>query len=655
MAEAAHPTSSRAQGAWPFALALFLARGAHADVRLPAIFGSGMVLQRDAPVRLWGFAEPGEEISVLASWLERAVETVGDEHGSFGVELAPPAGAGPFGLKIRGKNEVVLEDLLCGEVWLCGGQSNMEWTLGPGVGNGVEGWEGAAAAADLPRLRFFTVEHQMGFEPLREVSGVWKRATPESVRTLSAVAFFFGRELSSELDVPIGLVVSCWGGTPAEAWTRRAGLEGFPEFAADLSAQARFAADPVEAKLELDRTWREWWARLAERDPVPSSTSGEGWTATELPGLFEPALGEFDGTVWYARSFELPAAWAGEDLELELGPIDDMDTLYLNGERAAGTEELGSWATPRSYRLAAGAARAGTHEIAVRVLDTGGAGGFSGKTEDLWLGPAEGSERLSLAGPWRVRKGVGLAELGPLPERDGFQPHRPSVLWNGMIAPLAPLAIRGVIFYQGESNVGRAQQYQRLFPALIHDWRKRFGRGEFPFLFVQIAPYAYEGDTGQAAELREAQLFAACLMPNTGMAVTMDVGDPNDIHPRNKLDVGRRLAAHALAKVYGRDVACEGPLLLDMEVEGSRVRLRFHCAEGLTSRGEELRHFALAGADRVFHPASARIDGKTVFVWSEAVPEPLAVRFGWDAGAITNLWNEDGLPASSFRSDDWAR
>jgi sialate O-acetylesterase len=653
MAERAAARPRRGPGAAALALGFFgmLAGMARADVRLASILGSGMVLQRGAPVRLWGFAEPGEAITVRASWSAAAVETAGDEHGAWRLELDPPAnGPGPFSISIRGRNEVVLEDLLVGEVWLCGGQSNMEWTLGPGVGYGVTGWEEAAAAADLPRLRFFTVAHQAGYSSAADVTGTWQRATPESVRSLSAVAFFFGRELERELDVPIGLVVSAWGGTPAEAWTSRAALAAFPEFAAELALQARNAADPEGERRAFEVAWKAWWARLDELDPLPARRSDTGWTEIELPSAFEPRLGEHDGTAWFARELELPAAWAGTELVLELGAIDDMDTVYVDGARVAGTEAYGAFATPRSYRIAAGRLSAGKNELLVRVLDTGGPGGFAGEPAELRLGPAEREERLSLAGTWSARRGIALDDprLGALPAPSELHPEKPGVLFDGMIAPLVPLGIRGAIFYQGEANVGRAEQYRRLLPALIADWRAAFGH-ELPFLYVQIAPFAYPGDTGEAALLREAQAFSRAV-PATGMAVTMDIGDPLDIHPANKLDVGGRLALHALAKAYGRDVACEGPAFRRFEVEGALARVVLDHAAGLTTYGEEPRGFELAGADGVFHPASARIEGETVVLSSPDVPAPRAMRFGWDAGALTNLWNGDGLPAGSFRS-----
>jgi sialate O-acetylesterase len=626
------------------------ARATPADVRVAPIFASGMVLQRGAPVRLWGFAAPGEALAVRASWGVSA-ETAADKRGTWRVELAPPAGgAGPATLTIRGRNELVLDDLLFGEVWLCGGQSNMEWTLGPGVGEGVEGWQAAAAAADLPHLRFFTVAHQTRPAPAAEVVGTWRRATPESVRTLSAVAFYFGRELEHELAAPVGLVVSCWGGTPVEAWTSRAALRDFPEFAADLELQARLAADPDAGRRAFEADWSAWWDWLGNLDPCPSSLSGEGWSDVEVPGFLETRLGEHDGTAWFGRELELPAAWAARVLALELGAIDDMDTVFLNGKRVAASEAYGAYATPRRYRLPAGSAVAGRNLLLVRVLDTGGPGGFSSAPAELGIATADGAERVALAGTWRLRRGLALGDpdLGPIPVPPDLHPGRPGVLHDGMIAPLTALGIRGAIFYQGEANVGRAEQYRRLFPALIGSWRADFGH-DFPFLFVQIAPFGYANDQGEAFHLREAQALARAL-PGTGMAVTMDIGDARDIHPKNKLDVGRRLARLALARTYGRDVACEGPEPAVLAAEGRVLRVRFEHARGLTAHGEEPRGFELAGADGVFHAARARIDGQSVLLESPEVAAPVAVRYGFRADGLTNLWNGDGLPARSFRA-----
>ena len=446
-------------------------------MKLPAFFSDHMVLQCETKVPLWGTAAPGERLEIAPEWRHAPpVVVTADAEGRWRAELETPASSGPWMIRIVGAGGThMLNDVAVGEVWLASGQSNMEWTLGPGVGNGVEGWEEAVRTSNDPELRFFSVENTVARAPESDVRGHWVTAAPDNAKAFSATAYFFARALRRELDVPVGVITADWGGTPAEAWTSPVGLEGFPEF---------------------------------------------------------------HGAI--------------------LG-LDDQS------------------------------------------------------------------------------KPVG--------------PNTPCSLWNGMIAPLVPFAVRGAIWYQGESNCDRAEQYRTLFPALIQDWRVAFGRS-FPFYFVQIAPFGYEGDTGQAAALRDAQRLSLS-QQETGMAVTMDIGDPADIHPLKKREVGERLALWAFAKTYGKSVECTGPLYRGMKVAGSSIRIEFEHAQGLTSRGEAVRHVTIAGSDRVFHPAEACIEGEVLVVSSPAVQAPAAVRFGWGAADMTNLWNAAGLPASSFRTDDW--
>ena len=377
------------------------------------------------------------------------------------------------------------------------------------------------------------------------------------------------------------------------------------------------------------------------------------WQKIAQPAAWEGAgIGKFDGTVWFRKSVELPASWKGRELTLELGPIDDLDVTWFNGTKVGSSLDRGKRRTPRSYRVRGEAVRAGTNVIAVRVHDTGGAGGMHGRPDQMKL--RCGDDEISLSGEWRYHVGTPQTRLPRVPARSRLHANAPTALFNGMISPLIPFAIRGAIWYQGESNRGRAAQYRTLLPALIADWRAHWGRGEFPFYFVQIAPFSYGGDIGQAAELREAQLRTLAV-PNTGMAVTMDIGNPSDIHPKNKQDVGRRLALWALAKIHGKtDLVYSGPIYNSMRSEKGSIRLIFdHVGGGLTSGDEPLSHFTIAGSDRKFVPAQAVIDGDTILVTSPEVREPVAVRFAWGAADEPNMKNREGLPASSFRTDDW--
>ena len=642
----------------PLALVLLLSASALADVRLPAVFGDHMVLQRETTVAVWGFAEPGERVAVRGSWSAAASAAVTGEDGRWSTTIATPRAGGPFTLTVSGDDELTLSDVLVGEVWICSGQSNMQWNVAS-----CADAEQEIADADHPGIRLFTVAKVTSLAPAEDVRGAWATCTPEKIPTFSAVAYYFGRELMRELDVPIGLISTNWGGTVCEAWTSRETLAGFPEFGQALAriddARASGGSAPTVAELQ-----ERWWAALEAGDPgmtggwMRGTADGEHWQETSVPATFsDVGLGSFDGCVWFRRSVEVPDDWVGRDLVLDIGPVDDMDITFLNGELVGATRGDGKWQAPRSYAVPAGVAKAGANVIAVCAVDAGGNGsiGVAGDVRPpMRLRPADdpAGTGLALEGTWRARAGASTSTLGGFPRRNWFHQNSPTALHNGMLAPLVPFGMCGAIWYQGESNRTRAAQYRRLFPAMISDWRSKWGIGDFPFYYVQIAPFGYGGDSGQAAELREAQTMALSL-PNTGMAVTMDVGNPKDIHPKNKQDVGRRLALWALAQDYGKDVAYSGPLYRAMVVVGGEARLHFdHAQGGLVAEGAPT-HFTMAGEDRVFHPAQARIEGETVIVGCEAVPRPIAVRYAWGAADEPNLKNGAGLPAPSFRSDDW--
>jgi sialate O-acetylesterase len=626
-----------------------------ADLRLPAVLGDHMVVQRDATTRMWGWAGPGDAVSVSASWGGAAATRAGAD-GAWSVALETPGAGGPHTLTVTSADEtLVLDDVLSGDVWVCSGQSNMEWSLWH-----TSGGPDDVAAAAHPGLRLFDVAHQIATAERDDCGGAWQVCSPEAARDFSAIGYHFGARLHAELGVPIGLLGTSWGGTRAEAWTSAGTIQaGFPEFHADLAAMADRAAggggEPALAELQA-----AFWNRLETTDAgmtggwMRADFDAADWRRAPVPGPWSAfGEGDFDGCLWYRTAVDVPAAWSGRMLVLELGPVDDMDLTWFNGALVGESRADGLWSTPRVYAIPAGLARAGANAIAVCAIDSGGVGLLGNDAMRLRLADdAGGAESVALSGEWRYRTGSTLDELGGFPRAAWMNQHRPAALFNGMVAPLLPFAIKGAIWYQGESNREQAAQYRRLFPALISDWRRRFGVGDFPFYFVQLAPFAYPGDTGQLSELREAQALTLALK-NTGMAVTMDVGNPADIHPRDKRTVAERLARIALANTYGKDVACEGPAFERIERAGAGLRVVLGHADGLTSRGAAPRCFTLAGADRVFHPAEARIDGANVIVTSAAVPDPVAVRFAWAAADEPNLWNGAGLPAGSFRSDDW--
>jgi sialate O-acetylesterase len=639
-------------------LATLLAPPAAADVKLPAVFGEHMVLQQKQPVAVWGSAAPNEAVRVKADWREEEIQTTADAYGRWKVMLETPAAGGPHEMHFAAGNEIVLRDVLVGEVWLCSGQSNMEMPIAEQDGYaGIANWRDELKQSTHPKIRLFNVKNAIAPVPSLDCEGRWAVCEASSARGFSAVGYFFARALEKDLDVPIGMIEADWGGTPAEAWTSADTLKALPDFAPVLVLMEHERAHPIAPKV-LDAQVAEWRAKIDALDagmkaPVWSSASFDdsSWEEIDVPARWTGALEKFDGFVWCRRAIDLPAAWAGRAATLELGPIDDMDVTYVNGAIVGEMMDAGRWQTHRSYPLPAGLLHAGRNVIAVRVLDTGGYGGICGRPDRLRLQAKDAGDAIALAGKWRARASTKLADLPVRPERFELDPTSPAALYNGMIAPVVPYALRGAIWYQGEANVGRALQYRTLLPALIGDWRKHFAHGDFPFYLVQIAPFEYENDHGAAAELREAQAMTLAV-PNTGMAVTMDIGERGDIHPKNKQEVGRRLALCALARTYGRnDLEFWGPMYRAMKVEGASIRLSFDHARGLTSRGKELEHFTIAGADRKFVPARATIDGETVVVSSDAVKEPVAVRYCWGAADEGTLFNAASLPAPSFRTD----
>lgn len=465
---------------------------AAAELKLAGIFSDNMVLQQECDAAIWGRAEVGAEVELKASWGGGTERVKADADGKWKTTLKTPSAGGPFKVTVTsGDDTVELKNVLSGEVWLCTGQSNMQWKM---RGFGPEEFKDDLDKAGRPEIRLVTLPQVLALEEQEDAGAKWQVCTPGTAGNFSAVGYFFGSIVQQEIDVPVGLVSTNWGGSSAEAWTSSAALEkGFPEFRERMDSYA--------------------------------------------------------------------------------GIIDETGVVYSRN----------------------------------------------------------------------VQKPKGLNHRNP------------AVLYNSMIKPLIPFAMRGVIWYQGESNVKDPVQYRKLFPAMIRDWRENWGIGDFPFYFVQIAPYHYKTEKIPVAFLREAQMMALS-EPNTGMVVTMDVGDPTNIHPRGKKPVGERLAKLALSRTYGKKgLVDSGPIYSKMRVEGDRIRLGFnHVGGGLVSRdGGKLTHFTIAGADRKFVEAEAVIDRNSVVVSSAEVANPVAVRYGWGNADEPNLANKEGLPSPSFRTDDW--
>ena len=650
---------------WFFSLLLFLAAfSAPAAVRLPTLVGSHMVLQRERPLPLWGWAAPGERVSLTFRGKTYAA-TAPDAAGRWQATLpATPAG-GPYTLTVKGQNTIVLEDVLVGDVWLASGQSNMQFKVKDQSGGyqPVQNADQEIAQANYPKIRCFTVAQTLAYHPQADVAGSgWLVCSPATVAEFSAVAYFFGRELYQKYQVPIGLLVSCWGGTPAEAWTSAEGLKTLPEFSSTVAGFAKRTTTLGDDQTAFDARQQAFFKNIKTYDqgyPPTGPTwaapdfDARAWPLMTLPGLWEamPSLNTYDGIIWFRKQIELPATLAGQPLTLSLGQIDDADTTFFNGVKVGSTN---GYNAPRTYQIPAALVRPGPNLIAVRVLDTGGGGGFWGEAAALSLNGPGG--RLPMAGPWQYKVALDPKNL-PVAPFPGGAAQAPTSLYNGMIAPLRPFALKGAIWYQGESNAERAEQYRMLFPALITDWRRQWDQ-EFPFLFVQLANYrAAQPQPAESdwAELREVQAMTL-ILPRTGMATAIDIGNPDDIHPHNKQEVGRRLALVARRMAYGdKTVVDTGPTYAGLTTTGPTIRLKFRSVgAGLTTKGNAaLQGFAVAGADRKFHWATARLEGNDVLVQADQVKMPLAVRSDWADNPNGNLINREGLPALPFRTDTW--
>lgn len=644
---------------------LLLSTAAQATVRLPRFVADHMVLQRDAPVPLWGWADAGETVTVKFKG-QKHQATPAPGTGRWQVSLPTQQAGGPYEVTIKGHNTLTLHDVLVGDVWLASGQSNMEWPVRDAANGAQE-----VAAANYPQIRLLSVDNIPAFTPQADIRSAqgWQVCGPGTVAGFSAVAYFFGRDLYRKYHVPIGLIGSEWGGTPAESWTSAAALRPLADFnpALDGIATQTGSGEAVSSYYAARET--AFQANLLARDQG-RRTGPEGWWASPtynarawagmlLPGNWEnpptPAeLRDFDGIVWLRREVELSAAEAKQPAVLHLGQIDDVDSVWVNGVPVGGQS---GWDIYRRYVVPAHARHPGRNVLTVRVTDYQRGGGITGSPDSLRFDVV--GRQLPLTGPWLYRIGFDLKTLSHA-ERQQLVPYRqPAVLYNGMIAPLIGLGLKGVIWYQGEDNSERAAQYRALFPTLIRSWRSDWKRPDLPFLFVQLANFQLDQPQPSDyawAELREAQARALAL-PHTGMAVAIDIGNRDDIHPRNKQEVGRRLALAAGRVAYGdAKTASQGPTPGPLVVAGNTLRLPLQAnGSGLNLHQPDttLTSFAIAGADRKFHWATARLEGNTLILSSRQVPTPVAVRYAWSNNPIPLLYNHEGLPTAPFRTDDW--
>jgi len=643
-----------------FAVLFFLIlsyRLTFADVSMPYVFSSNMVLQRNMDIPVWGWASPGERITISLG--EQKIRAKAEESGKWLVKLSALEAGGPYVMTIEGKNEIKFSNVMIGDVWVCSGQSNMEWRVLQS--NNVEE---EIASANHPDIRLFTVPNKIDKEPQNNTDpSEWLVCTPEVIGSFSAVGYFFGRQLNKDLDIPIGLINTTWGGTEVESWTSAESIQDDPDFAEELINLKSLDTD--KAQEEIEKEFENWLQAFRQLDAgyndgvyewASSDQDYSDWDQMELPGLWEDlGLEGLDGVVWFVKEVDLSDQEIDNGFDMNLGPIDDSDIVWVNGSKVGETFNI--YNKNRKYHVAPEILKQGINTILVRVEDYAGGGGIYGDKNQMYL-ESYGS-RMSLAGFWKYK--VGTNKMPPGQPRSDFGPNSyPTLLFNAMINPLLPYGIKGAIWYQGESNAGRAYQYRRIFPLMITDWRSHWGQGNFPFLFVQLANFMQPKDPPTEstwAELREAQTMTLSL-PATGMATIIDIGEADDIHPRNKQDVGKRLALSAYRIAYGKDIVYTGPTYESMKVEGNKVYIKLsNTGSGLEVRDPYgyLKGFTVAGKDKKFYWAKAqKIDDNTVVVHSDKVSTPVAVRYGWaDNPHDLNLYNKEGLPANPFRTDEW--
>lgn len=623
-----------------------------ANISLPKIFGDNMVLQRDKPIKVWGWASAKEKLTIQLD--QQTKTTQADKTGKWQVTLAPEKAGGPFQLTIKGKNQLTLNNILIGEVWICSGQSNMEMPVA-GWGK-INNYQQEINNADYPQIRHFKVANAVSMKLKDDIAGgEWKICSSTTAGEFSATAYFFARELYNRLKVPVGLINSSWGGTQSEAWTSQQAFEQSDEFKDIATLMKQDGTEVVNKRYENRIKSIEKIAGTINAEDVANWKNEDyddsKWLHLQVPGVWESqGLAGLDGVVWFRKTITVSSEDAGKEAVIELSKIDDRDKTYINGIKIG---ETNVHSDQRKYTIPAGLLKTGKNIIAVRVEDTGGDGGIYGDKADVKL--TIGGNILPLAGEWNYKIESVLKPSSALGPND-----YPSLLFNAMINPLIPLTVQGVIWYQGETNAGRAYQYRKAFPLMITDWRKHWNEPDLPFYFVQLAGFgsadANSNKGSTWAELREAQTKTLSL-PNTGMAVITDIGNPFDIHPKNKQEVGRRLALIALHDVYKNEGEYTGPVYQSMEINNNKIILSFtHAGNSWQVKDKYgyIKGFEIAGSDQKFRWAKAEIQGDKIIVYQDSLTNPVAVRYAWaDDTSEANLFNEQLLPVAPFRTDNW--
>jgi len=622
-----------------------------------------MVIQQRTKLPIWGSTAPGKEVLLMAGWGEK-VKIVSDRNGKWMAKLHTPSAGGPFKITIKTERDsIAIEDVLVGEVWLASGQSNMDlplkgWPPRDTVMNGQK----EIRNADYPMVRFFKVGFNVAASPQDSMAGAWTPVSPTTAGDLGATAYFYALRLFKELKVPIGIIQSSIGGTPVEAWSSARGLKNNKNYEEKINALQTLQT----SKTDWKNKWESYprpvdameWNKLSFNDDIKDVVKSgvSNWKSVNFPGRFDRLLGEeFDGVVWSYKEFMVTDL--SDDYELHLDAVDDIDVCYVNGKKIGESYTANLL---RRYKVPKSALHVGKNILTLRLTDTGGPGSIMG---EMFIRNGKGTS-ISLSGKWNCRAVAELidgrvytyglsTDISHRPTLSEMNSNSPTVLFNAMVHPLVSYPVKGVIWYQGESNVGRAEEYKTLFPNMIKDWRD-FWHEKFPFYYVQIAPYNYTDplQKEQSQKLRNAQRLALSL-PKTGMVTTLDIGRLDSAHPSQKKEVGDRLANFALSNNYNRPAQTSGPLFKSAKNNSGQIIISFETASlgsGLVLTSNSSSGLEVAGEDTVFYKAEGKVVGKKLAVWSDRVFRPLYVRYAWSDGAIGTIFNTEGLPASTFSS-----
>jgi len=635
-----------------FAVLLFISMTSFGQLKLPRLIQDGMILQRETPVKIWGWASVGEKVTLQFN--NQSFNAFTGKNGKWQITLPPQKAGGPFTMEIVAGNRILLKDILFGDVWLCSGQSNIEYPMN----RLTDKYADVITRCENRNIRHFKVAQVYDFNAPHEdySSGSWVAVNPKTILDYSAVAYFFARDLYRKYHVPIGIINASVGGSPAESWMSVDALKDFPGYLAEAEKfKNKSYVDQIQSSER--KASNDWYSKLNLTDKGLQSQptwkepafDASSWPTMPVPSFWaDHGLGEVNGVVWFRKEIDAPASMIKEPVRLFMGRIVDADSVFINGKFVGTT----AYQYPqRNYYVPAGVLHSGRNTVVVRIISNSGRGGFvREKPYQLF----NETDTVKLAGKWQYQLGC---TMNPTPEQT-FVNWKPTGLYNGMLAPANNYVIKGAVWYQGESNSERYQEYQKLLTALISDWRLKRDQGNFPFIIAQLPNFMDANDQpteSSWASFRNSQLKTAQTVENTALTVNIDLGDWNDIHPQNKEDVGKRLALAAERLAYhDKNVVASGPIYQSLKVKGNTIELTFsNCGSGLVAKDKKaLKQFAIAGIDNKFVWAQAKIEGNKVIVWNGVISNPVSVRYAWaDNPKGANLYNAEGLPASPFRTD----